>query len=68
MDQINELVKLTNPETAKLFDITYTRNVIVKVPGHYSGLISDVPPKVAEIMISQGHRAFVKKTAAPEEN
>jgi hypothetical protein len=56
------VVKLNNKETAQQYECTYTQDVIVHVPGHnYRGRISDVPPHIAEILITQGHKAFVKK-------
>jgi hypothetical protein len=56
-------VKLNNSETAAQYECTYTINNRVHVPGVWSGLISDVPPNVAAIMIKQGHKAFKQKVA-----
>lgn len=53
-------VRLLVPETAAQFKCTYTYLCKIHVPGVWAGMINMVPPNVAEILINQGHKAFVK--------
>jgi hypothetical protein len=53
-------VRLLNLETAAQYKCTYTYLVKIHVPGVWAGMINNVPPNVADVLIQQGHKAFVK--------
>lgn len=64
-------LKFTNPDVAATFDCTTDFERVVKVPGIYSGLLSNITLDAANAMVAQGHQALkikkatVKKKDAP---
>lgn len=58
-------LKLKNPETAAQFDTVEPRDYRVLVPGVYKGLLSEIPPAAAQLIVEQqGYKRLVKKEPA----